>query len=164
MTDKKQESYDELFAAMKNLQPDLNPTDFIIDFEMAAINAIKNAFPMAEIHCCRFHFGQSVYRHVQFVGLQSVYGSDPDFAQNIKLLTALAFVPPNDVVTAYDELIETEFFAETTESKYKRQIQELLLYFQTTYIYRLDRQGIRQPPKFAPEVWNVYEQTLTGDL
>lgn len=38
---------------------------------------------------------------VQMFGLQSVYSSDDHFAHNIKLLTALAYVPPESVVEAY---------------------------------------------------------------
>lgn len=162
MTNKAEETYDEIFATLKHLLPQMNPTDVTVDFEKAAINAINKAFPMAEIHGCRFHLGQSVYRHVQQVGLQSVYRSDPDFALQIRLLTALSFVPPENVVDAYDELMTTEFFDENTESQYKDQIQALVQYFQTTYVYRVDRRGQRKPPLFPPSLWNVYEQTLTG--
>lgn len=164
MTDKAEESYGEIFENLKRLQPNLNPTDVMLDFEQAAIKATQNSFPMAEIHLCRFHFGQNVWRHIQSVGLQQVYASDPDFAQNIKLLTALAFVPVDNVVDAYDELVSIEFFDENSDSEYKDRIQTLLTYFQSTYIYRVDRKGVRRPPLFPPAMWNVYEQTLTGHL
>lgn len=71
------------FQTLKQLQPLLNPTDFTVDFEKAAINAIENAFPMAEIHCCNFHFGQNVFRKVQQVGLQSVYTVFEEFCRNL---------------------------------------------------------------------------------
>lgn len=84
MTDKSEETYRQIFRTLKQLQPLLNPTDFTVDFEMAAINAIKSEFAMAEIHCCKFHFGQNVFRNVQRVGLQSIYQSDPEFAFQIR--------------------------------------------------------------------------------
>lgn len=161
-TDKSQETYNEIFIEMKKLQPLLNPTDFTVDFEMAAINAIKENFPMAEIHGCFFHLGQSVWRHVQTVGLQKPYQDDPDFAFNIRLLLSLAFVPTDNVLDAYEELISTEFFAEESKSKYVQQIQALLSYFQLTYIYRIDRTGKKANPLYPPELWNVYDLTLTG--
>lgn len=136
MTDKESESYEEIFSTLKELQPKLNPTDVMLDFERGAIKAVENAFPMAEIHLCLFHFGQNVWRHVQSCGLQSIYASDPDFAQNIKLLMALAFVPVDSVVAAYEELCELDFFSEDSESEYKDQIQTLLAYFESTYIHR----------------------------
>lgn len=162
MTDKAQETYDQIFNTLKQLQPLLNPTDVTIDFEKAAINAIGHAFPLAEIHCCKFHFGQSVYRNVQKVGLQSIYRSDEEFAFQIKLLTALAFVPPDNVTDAFEELVETEFYSENNESQHKEQIQQLVAYFQATYVYRVDRRGVKHPPLYPPALWNVYEQTLTG--
>lgn len=165
MTDKLQETYDEIFTVLKEIQPRLNPTDVVVDFEMAAINAIHANFSQEiEVHGCFFHFCQNIYRHVQSVGLQSVYGLDPDFAQNIKLLTALAFVPTDSVVDAYDQLVTYDFYDENSDLQYKDQIQALLSYFQTTYIYRINRNGNRNPPLFPPKLWNVYEQTLTGDL
>lgn len=164
MTDKTEVSYIEIFDNLKQLQPNLNPTDVMLDFEQAAIKATQKSFPMAEVHLCRFHFGQNVWRHVQSVGLQQVYSTDPDFAQNIKLLTALSYVPVENVVDAYDELISTDFFDENSDSPYKDQIQTLLAYFQSTYIYRIDRKGQRQPPLYPPALWNVYDQTLTGNF
>lgn len=120
MTDKLEKSYDEIFSVLQRLQPKLNPTDVTVDFEKAAINSINKAFPMAEVHCCRFHFGQNIYRHVQQVGLQSVYRSDDDFAFEIKLLTALSFVPPENVIDAYNELMKTPFYSENSDSPYKK--------------------------------------------
>lgn len=164
MTDKEAASYAEIMSILKELQPKLNPTDVTLDFEQAAIKATQNAFPMAEIHLCMFHFGQNVWRHVQSCGLQGIYASDPDFAQNIKLLTALAFVPVDSVVAAYEELIQTDFYDENSESEYKDQIQTLLTYYQNTYIYRIDRKGTQKPPLFPPPMWNVHDQVLTGNL
>lgn len=164
MTDKQASSYEEIMDVLKEKQPNLNPTDVTLDFEQAAIKAIQHVFPMAEIHLCLFHFGQSIWRHVQSCGLQSIYASDPDFAQNIKLLIALAFVPVLSVVAAYEELIETDFYDEDSESEYKDQIQTLLAYFESTYIYRIDRKGAKKPPLFPPAMWNVNEQVLTGNL
>lgn len=140
----------------------MNPTDVTLDFEMAVMNAIRTHFPLAEIHGCSFHFGQNIWRKVQEVGLQSVYSKDPNFALQIRLLTALAFVPPDSLIDAYEELIATEFYAEDTISQYNQSIQALLAYFQTTYVYRIDRTGKKQQPMHPPNIWNVYEATLSG--
>ncbi|KAK4873946.1 hypothetical protein RN001_013306 [Aquatica leii] len=37
---------------------------------------------------------------------------DPDFALNLRQLTALAFVPEEDIVTAYKELLDSNFYTE----------------------------------------------------
>lgn len=150
-----------ILHTLLQIEPELNPTDFMTDFEMAAINAIHNIFPMAETHCCLFHFAQNVWRHIQSVGLQTIYNEDEEFAFNLRLLIALAFVPIDDVEKAYAELIETPFF--TAEGPHRNAIDKLMDYFQPTYIYGYDRFGKRKPPLFDIKLWNVYEETLSGE-
>ncbi|XP_031639266.1 uncharacterized protein LOC116351317 [Contarinia nasturtii] len=156
MSNKKEETYNEIFEFMLRLAP-INPTDFMVDFEMAAMNSVTRYFPLADLHGCHFHFGQSVWRKIQEVGLQKQYNEDEEFALNLRMLVALAFVPVDDVIKAYEELVETAFF-NSDDPK----IDELLDYFQSTYIYRIDRKGKKQSPRFAIPVWNVYENTLAG--
>lgn len=161
-TDKTEHTYNEILAELKRLQPQFNPTDFTIDFEKAAMNAITEQHPLADIHGCHFHLGQNVWKHVQSVGLQAAYTSDANFALNIRMLIALAFVPEESIVEAFDELVTTDFYSEDSSSPHKDAIQLLLGYYQTTYVYRLDRTGNRKDPLFPPRIWCVHEQTLTG--
>lgn len=127
------------------------------------MNSLRDHFPLSEIHGCFYHFTQNVWRHVQTTGLQVPYSSDSDFAFQIRLLVALAFLPSEKVLEAYEELIGTDFFSEESESQYVGQIQALLGYFQSTYLYRLNRAGNRKAPLFAIEVWNVFLTTLNGN-
>lgn len=160
MSDKKEETYNNIFNVLLTLEPGLNPTDIMVDFEMAAINASKRNFPLADVHGCHFHFTQNVWKHIQSVGLQTIYNEDEDFALQLRLLTALAFVPVGSVDDAYDELVSTEFF--TAESEHKEAIELLLTYFQKTYVYGFDRFGKKKPPLIPIVLWNVYENTLSG--
>ncbi|KAK9709138.1 MULE transposase domain [Popillia japonica] len=41
--------YNRLFSALKNLQPGLQPTSVLVDFEKAAMNASQTQFPNAKI-------------------------------------------------------------------------------------------------------------------
>ncbi|XP_055306982.1 uncharacterized protein LOC129571240 [Sitodiplosis mosellana] len=157
LTNKKQETYEDALKVLCELEPTLNPTDFMIDFEMGAINAIRANFPESEIHGCHFHFTQNIWRHIQLVGLQKAYNEDDDVALNLRHLIALAFVPEHSVEAAYEELIETEFF-KAGDPK----IDELLDYFQATYIYAFDRKGGKKAPLFEIKLWNVYETVLSG--
>ena len=45
---------EQLFAALKNLNAMLDPHDVTIDFEIAAIEALKSSFPNANIKGCFF--------------------------------------------------------------------------------------------------------------
>lgn len=154
------ETYNGILGALLDLEPNINPTDVMTDFEMAAINAVKINFPLAETHGCLFHFGQSIWRHIQLVGLQSVYNEDANFAFQLRLLVALAFLPVECISDAYDELIATDFFDGPNE--HKNAIEELLTYFQTTYVYGFDRFGKKKDPLFPPALWCVFALVLSG--
>lgn len=134
-TDKNQETYDKIFKILLQ-NAAINPTDFMVDFEMAAINSVRENFPLADVRGCHFHFGQNVWRKIQQLGLQTEYNEDEEFAFNLRLLISLAYVPLDNVMTAYEELIETEFFTSGDA-----RIEALLEYFQATYIYAFDRKG-----------------------
>lgn len=162
-TSKSQAVYDEIFQNLLELEPKLNPTDVMIDFEMAVIKSIQANFPEAAVHGCFFHFGQSIWRHLQSVGLQTVYTNDEDFAVQIRMLIALAFIPIPFVIEAYEQLVGTEFYSEERDSEHKEAIQNLLAYFQSTYLYRISRNGSKQKPLFDIPLWNVYENTLMGE-
>lgn len=41
----------------------------LMDFEIAAHQAVKQIFPHFDIGGCRFHFGQSLWRHLQALGV-----------------------------------------------------------------------------------------------
>lgn len=108
--DKKTTTYEEIFDELLKLQPDLKPNHITIDFEQSTIKALKSKFPTSNIHGCNFHFGQNLWRHIQQVGLQTKYSSDPDFALNIRLVLSLAFVPTADVEEAFQQLASSEFY------------------------------------------------------
>lgn len=160
--DRKRTTYDQIFDQLLKLEPELNPTDITVDFEMGVIKSLTKHFPMAQIHGCFFHLTQSVWRHIQSIGLQVPYTSDEDFAFEIRLLISLAFLPEENVIEAYEQLIATSFYSEDTESEFKEQVQVLLTYFQSTYLFGIDRAGKRKAPLFQIKLWNVYELTLTG--
>lgn len=129
---------------------------------MAVINAVHTNFPLAEQHGCLFHFSQSVWRNIQSVGLQTVYNEDAEFAYNLRLLIALAFLPSDCIVDAYKEVVSTEFF--NAQNEHTEAIETLLTYFQKTYVYSLDFRGQEKPPLYRPEFWSVYTSVLSGEF
>lgn len=154
-------TYELIFQKILELEPDFQPAHITFDFEQAAIKAARNNFPNALVHACNFHYGQSIWRKIQQIGLQVPYSNDTQFAFNIRLLLALPFVPVDDVVMAFEELTTREFYSET-ESDHSLAIQELLNYFESTYIGKFDRRGQRKAGFFPIELWNVYALVLEG--
>lgn len=151
MTDKTKESYSKILKFLKTKKPNLNPSILIIDFENAFYSTFKEEFPRSEIRGCFFHFTQCVWRKIQTNGLQTKYAQDSNFALQVRLLCSLAFIPPNKVIEAFDELIETEYFIQNEEL-----LEPIISYFEDTWIGRLGRRG-RRGAYFNVDLWNCYQ-------
>lgn len=128
VTNKRQGTYEEIFKAILDIEPAINPKQVMVDFERAAINAIGKTFPESEARGCFFHLGQCVWRHIQSLGMQTIYSNDSNFAWRVKHILALAFVPATNVVAAYDSLCATEFFTPNEDNQWSNEIQWYFLY------------------------------------
>jgi hypothetical protein len=156
MANRTEASYVKVLNELKNLQANLNPSSIMTDFEKASINAFKITFPNASNRGCFFHFCQCIYKKLQQCnGLKKKYAQDSEFAMQIRKLAALAYVPETDVITSFENLIESQYYAENEEL-----IQPLLDYFEDTWIGRFNRRHVRRPPAYALNIWNCYEATL----
>ena len=135
-----------------------DPVTVISDFELAIINSCKEVIRNARFLVCYFHLGQSMNRKIQEEGLQVAYRDpeDREIKTAVHMMLALAFLPVQDVIRAFEEL--------RRESP-----QELLLildYFESTYL-RARRARTRRPraaglPLYPIPRWNQHEAALTG--
>ncbi|KAF0760074.1 MULE domain-containing protein [Aphis craccivora] len=91
---------------------EINPTSVTMDIEHVLINAFKIVFPRAKQQGYFFHFSKSIWRQIQNVGLVENYINNSNFALHIRILAALAYVPPDNVINAYEEIVETQFYVE----------------------------------------------------
>ncbi|CAB5386890.1 unnamed protein product [Rhizophagus irregularis] len=82
---------------------DLQPQFIITDFEITVINAIRE-FQGVQNKSCHFHLSQNIYRKVQELSLTVQYGTDETFSLLIHYIPALAFLPHNNIPSAFDEL------------------------------------------------------------
>ncbi|CAM4983140.1 unnamed protein product, partial [Rotaria socialis] len=78
-------------------QGNFQPETILSDFETGTIKTIKDMLPNVTHKGCLFHFGQSVWRHVQNKGLSAKYKEDENFRLNVKMLIGLAYLPLSDV-------------------------------------------------------------------
>ena len=160
MPNRRESSYERVFEALKNLEPSLNPDSIMTDFERAAMNAFNSSFPSSNQRGCFFHFSQCIWRKIQSSEcheIQKRYNDDPDFALQIKMLAALAFVPPNDVIRVFDDLVESEFF-----DCNQRILKPLIDYFLDNWIGMLQTRRRRRDPTFAITLWNCYYAVIDG--
>lgn len=112
-------------------------------------------FPNAKTATCLFHMTKSIFKKICDLGLRQRYQEDDDFNLHIRCFSALAFLPIDDVIDGFLELIdEVDLPA------------ELVSYFEATYIgEERGRGGYRRRlvPNFAIPSWNVHQRT-TNDL
>lgn len=139
-------TYTTLLTKLLEIEPRLQPQTVITDFEQAAMNAFRNVFN-AQIHGCHFHFGQCVWRKIQEFGYAVRYNNEPDYAMHIRMLVALAYVPNDDKVRVYEELIELDTFPE---------VDEILNYFEDTFLGRRQRRR-RGTALFSSDIWDCYQ-------
>ena len=152
LPDKQEETYKRLFKSIRELWPDFAPSSISTDFEKAALNAMRSIFPESELFGCLFHLVKNMRKKLASEGLMHIYNADPDFGLAARMIVALAFLPPNLLEDALEELTN-----ETPEA-----LMPILNWFEDFYIGRLNRRGIRQPAMFPWKIWSVYERTLNG--
>ena len=150
LPNKQQATYHRLFEILKEHQNALAPQNVMVDFELAVLSAIDALFPDSSKKGCFFHFSQVIFRKIQFLGLQVRYKDDEDFAHKVRMLTALAFVPEPDVINVFEAVSED----------FPLNAQEVIDYFEDTYIRRLRPGCHRRLPLFELGLWNMYNQTL----
>lgn len=159
LSGKTTELYREVLEAVKaavdrfNITPCV-PTKIMCDFELAILNACEMVFPGVPRSGCYFHLGQIIYRRVQAAGLQEQYRDPVD--RSVKrfthMLLALAFVPEDDVSTAFTEL--------------RRECPAELLGvyddFQENYITGRPARGRRRGtrPRYPISLWNQFATAL----
>lgn len=161
LTHKDTALYKEAFDALDALGT-FAPDNIMVDFEPALRNALSQTFPSAHIDGCYFHFCQAVYRAVQRLGYKESYeatSTDPATGRTIysttrtwiRRLMLLAYIPTADVTEA--------FFSILNDMPADLGIDDLLGYFQTTWIQGLTTSSGTGQAKYPPLTWNAYDRT-----
>lgn len=157
LNNKTAESYGTVLRELHNLIPLAAPKTILVDFERAAINAFSLMFPTATVSGCYFHLTQSVVRKVVEVGLKVQYEHDDNVRGYVRCLSALAFVPPADVIEAFELLAETEPDIE--------HLDEVTTFFEHTYVRGRRHRGrgeIYGPALYPIETWNKHAAAVDG--
>src|SRR5437763_13191821 len=157
MSGKSEECYRQLFQDLIDFSDEENiqlyPQFILTDFEKAAINAAQTEFPGVQNKGCHFHLAQNVYRKIQAHGLSTRYGTDENFSLLIRHIPALAFLAPDAIPAAFDQL----------RDNIPDEAGGIIQWFDDNYVNgklrRTLRDGsqIRIPPLFPPIFWSVVD-------
>lgn len=118
LPNKKKETYLRLFQLILQAIPSWTPRQVNVDFEAAAISAMKEVFPTVEVKGCYFHMKKCLWRKVQDLGLTQDYKGNEEVRTLIKMCASLAFLKPDSVIDGWLEIYSqkpendklTEFF------------------------------------------------------
>ncbi|KAF1740648.1 hypothetical protein MXB_1521, partial [Myxobolus squamalis] len=133
-------------------KPNLNPSSISIDFEQAAIGAIRTTFLHRVIHECFFHLTKNMRRKSSDKGLLRKCNTDHDFALVDRIIVARSFFPIDDIDMAF-EALETEIRDDFTP---------ILNWFEDVSVVRQNRKRTRSRALFHSNLWSVYEKKVNG--
>lgn len=156
---KDEATYNTMLTHLKQHASEMNwnfsPSYFMLDFEMAAFNAVKRVLPNSIAKGCLFHYDQSVWRQASSTyGLKVPFNENKEVRDTIHKLMALPFIKVEDVVETFlnigDNLPESEG------------VEGLWDYIDVNYVRGRPKRGRREaiPPRFNIEAWNVHVSVL----
>ena len=115
------------------------------------MTAVETEFPRARISGCYFHFTQSLWRHVQQLGLASLYRQNTELKKLIRLVMALGFLP---VLLVRQNFILLHQRRRTRRlARRHPEVDDWLTYVYQTYINNA---------AFPIPVWNVYDRSVNS--
>jgi len=111
LPDRRTTTYARLFRCLKaeveeKTHGTLSPATVQIDFEQAAIRAVHEEFPDANVKGCFFHFTQAIWRKVEDLGLAGLYNEDEHIQQWDRRAAGLPLLPVDEVQDAWLEAMD----------------------------------------------------------
>ena len=73
LPNKQQLTYTAFLQVLRGAHDNLNLETVLVDFKLAALNALRVTFPDTALQGCLYHLSQCVYRNVQDADLQAQY-------------------------------------------------------------------------------------------
>ncbi|CAF1407048.1 unnamed protein product [Adineta ricciae] len=131
---KNAETYRRLIAEILNIAPRWSPRTIMLDFEQASMGAFQTAFPNVLLSGCYFHLRQSIHRKLQ--------------------IAALTFLETNSVINGFERLL-----IDLGDG-----YENILAYFEGTYIGRLRPNRARRKPMFEISFWNMNRRTTQPSM
>lgn len=104
------------------------PAKLLMDLEKAMITAVEETMPDTSVLVCSFHWKQCILREVGLKGLKKLQNESTNFDTLVHLIYVLQFVPPAEVLRAWNAVIMDEF--KNWKDEYPPQVKTFLDYIQ----------------------------------
>ena len=144
LPNKRLDSYNEFLKQLRTLTNHVNSQSVIIDFEHSIMGALDQVYPIVPQKGCLFHLSKIVCKSVQDEGMSKLNMNDGEFRTNIRIISALSFVPVAGTIQAFDAL----------SNHAGNQEQVILNYFESYHTGEL-RRGRRVAPRLPHAMWNT---------
>ena len=105
------------------------------------------------MHGCFYHLCSNMWKRIQQSGLQERYINDPEFNLHLRMISVLAFAPPNHVQNSFDQL------PVLIRNQYGNGVDGVLDYFEDNYVGRFRVNSLRVIPTFPIDFWNLFHRT-----
>lgn len=103
MTSKTSSLYKKTFKMLKR-KIETQPTFIFCDFEIGLVNGLKKIFSESTIKGCNVHLRRIIWRKIQSLGYRKKYLKNIKFSKTIKLIGALAYFDPDNIMAVFDEV------------------------------------------------------------
>ncbi|XP_053381681.1 uncharacterized protein LOC123533370 [Mercenaria mercenaria] len=117
---------------------------FMLDFEAAAWQALREVFPGCVLKGCVFHWSQRVYRKIQSEGLTTAYLEKEDKYRFLRKLLSLPYLPSEQIPAAFHQLKQQAL-------EVGGPILHVTQYVQGTWI---------EGSMWQPNHWSVFRETV----
>ena len=154
LPNKKYDTYLRMWSIIKSrLNISNDPQVVNIDFEAAAISAVKDVFPTTQVDGCNFHWKRCIFDNVGAKGCLSLFHNNDKFQIGIDLVYTLCYVPVDYIIQAWEDVI-MPFFEKNFEDEHV-EVFTFLTYVEATWIGRRRTRGNRSAPRFQHSMWNI---------
>ncbi|XP_053384651.1 uncharacterized protein LOC123549348 [Mercenaria mercenaria] len=117
---------------------------FMLDFEAAAWQALREVFPGCVLKGCVFHWSQRVYRKIQSEVLATAYLKKEDKYRYLRKLLSLPYLPSEQIPSAFHQLKQQAL-------EVGGPILHVTQYVQGTWI---------EGSMWQPNHWSVFRETV----
>ena len=122
-------------------------TAIILDFEIALWTSIRQTLPNVHLQGCGFHWGQSLWRKVQELGLAVTYQTNATANKFIRRLFSLPFMPADAIEPPVDNIQALD----THTTPMAPPLRKLIDYIQDYWVHTT---------KWPTSNWSVYNRSI----